>query len=510
MQSVDFRKKYLSIYVWQALSIALGLLSLFVVIPYLSSDKILYGIYSVCTSLTIFFSYADLGFISAGIKYAAEYYIRGERDNEIRIIGFVAFILMLTFLIIAVVILLLGFFPQWLMPDLIGNSERWHIASSLLIILALSCPIVIGQRILNMVFSIRVEDYKYQRITIIGSVVKILSVFYFFRDGHYELVEYFFFYQVINLLVVVAAFLYIRRYGYTFGSFVKSFRFDKRIFEKTKKLSGASFVLAISMILYYELDQIVISRFWGIEMVADYAIALSVMAFVRTFMSLLYSPYLARYNHYSGVKDDYGLKMFTEKIIWGLAPVVCCSIILLSILSKPFVYSWVGDSYGMTPCLVSIMVLSFVPNFISTPVTSYFIAKEENAKLVKLSITNVIVYWCGILMISGVLKVYSFALMKSLSPFILVLWYWMLIKKDFKKFNMNFIRIKDLLKLLIPVLLFCVVIGFWIKPYMNFEHNKASLLLNLLMMAGCFMASIFVLLLTNKQMRLTIKSIMKK
>ena len=177
MQSVDYRKKYLSIYVWQTLSITLGFLSLFVVIPYLSSDKILYGIYSVCTSLTIFFSYADLGFISAGIKYAAEYYIRGEKGNEIRIIGFVAFILMLTFLIIAAVILLLGFFPQWLMPDLIGNSERWHIASSLLVILALSCPIVIGQRILNMVFSIRVEDYKYQRITIIGSIVKILSVF---------------------------------------------------------------------------------------------------------------------------------------------------------------------------------------------------------------------------------------------------------------------------------------------------------------------------------------------
>ena len=222
MQNIDYKRKYIFTYIWQALSILLGFLSLFVVIPFLSSDKSLYGIYSVCTSLTIFFSYADLGFISAGIKYAAEYYIRGEQNSEIKIIGFVAFIVMSTFLLIAAVLLLLGFFPQWLIPDIAGNSEQWNIASALLIILALSCPIIIGQRILNMVFTIRVEDYKYQRIIIVGSLVKILSAFYFFRDGHYELVKYFLCYQVINLLVVAVAFWYIKRYGYTVSSFIKS------------------------------------------------------------------------------------------------------------------------------------------------------------------------------------------------------------------------------------------------------------------------------------------------
>lgn len=507
---VSYRKNYIQIYIWQAISILLGFGSLFVVIPFLSSDKILYGIYSVCTSLTIFFSYADLGFISAGIKYAAEYYIRGEKDSEIRVIGFVAFVMMLTFTIIAAIIFLFFFFPDWLIPDVASDSERSNIASSLLIILAFSCPILIGQRVLSMVFSIRVEDFKYQRITIVGSLVKILSVFYFFRDGHYELVDYFFFYQVVNLLVVIVAFLYIRKYGYGVRSLVKSFRFDKGIFEKTKKLSGASFVLSICMIFYYELDQVVISRLMGIAVVADYAIALSVLSFVRTFMSLLYSPYSARYNHFSGMKDDSGLKMFTEKIILGLSPVVCCFIALLVIFSKPFVYSWVGDSYSVVPYLVSIMVLSFAPNFISTPVTSYFIAKEKNARLVKLAITNVVVYWCGILMTVSVLGVYSFACMKSLAPIILVSWYWTLIRKDFSRLDDNFIRVKDLLRQLIPVLLFCVAIGLLVKPYMSYAHNKVSLLFNLLIMAGCFISSMLVLLLTNKPMRLTIKSMIKK
>lgn len=82
--AITYRRNYLLIYFWQSLSILLGFLSLFVVVPYLSSDKILFGIYSVCTSLTIFFSYADLGFVSAGVKYAAEYFIQGNKEKEVK------------------------------------------------------------------------------------------------------------------------------------------------------------------------------------------------------------------------------------------------------------------------------------------------------------------------------------------------------------------------------------------------------------------------------------------
>lgn len=62
---------------------------------FLSSNKILYGIYSICISLTIFYNYADVGFLSAGQKYAAESYAKGDRTGEMSIISFTAFILFL-------------------------------------------------------------------------------------------------------------------------------------------------------------------------------------------------------------------------------------------------------------------------------------------------------------------------------------------------------------------------------------------------------------------------------
>jgi len=488
----------------------LAFFSLFVVIPYLSSDKGLFGIYSVCTSLTIFFSYADLGFISAGVKYAAEYFIRGEREKEINMIGFVAFMMMAAFLVASVIIIVCAIYPTLLIPELVKGSEQWYITRWLLLILALSCPVMIGQRVLAMVFTIRVEDYKYQRISIAGSLIKILSIFYFFREGHYELLEYYVFFQFVNLLIVLAAFIYTHRYGYGIKPLMNAFRFNKEIYDKTKRLSATSLVLMISMILYYELDQIVIANYLGIEAVANYAIALSVMTFVRTFMSLLYSPYSSRYNHYSGIGNIQGLQAFVRKMILELSPIVCCPILILSFLSLPFVVSWVGKSYFSSSYLISIMVLSFIPNFIKTPVSSYFIAQEENMHLIRLNVYNVIIYWIGIILTLHIWGIYSFAVFKLVGPILTVWGYWSLAKQDFSKKHTAFISLKELFKSLLTPVIMAVVLSLVVKNFMSYEHTRGALFRNLVLMGICLALSMVILLFTNKRFYNTVCGVVKK
>lgn len=62
-----------------------------VVVPHLSENLELFGIYSVCLSISVYLSYSDLGFISAGQKFAAEAYKRNESLNELAITGFFHF-----------------------------------------------------------------------------------------------------------------------------------------------------------------------------------------------------------------------------------------------------------------------------------------------------------------------------------------------------------------------------------------------------------------------------------
>ena len=84
---------------------------------------------------------------------------------------------------------------------------------------------------------------------ILGNITRILSVFVFFGKGRYLIVEYFFFYQIVSLCIVLFGLLYSRKYGYKIRELIHCFKFDKEIFEKMKKLSVTALLLSLSMIV---------------------------------------------------------------------------------------------------------------------------------------------------------------------------------------------------------------------------------------------------------------------
>lgn len=499
---MDYRKNYIKIYFWQIISVLLGFAALFVVVPYISSNKIIYGIYSVCTSLTIFFSYADLGFLSSGVKYAAESYIREEHKEEVRIIGFTSFIMVSVFAILALAIVVLGFFPKLLIPELVDGSEQMRIARWLLFTLAISCPIIIGQRLLNLIFAIRVEDYKFQRMNIIGNVVRILSVFYFFGGGRYMIVEYYVFYQVVTLAVVLSALLYARKnYGYGLKDFFKAFHFDKEIFDRVKGLTGASLIMMLSSVIYYELDQIVISNVIGIEAVAVYAAALSVLQLVRSFNSIVFSPYPSRYNHFAGLKDYEGLTHFVKKMIVMFAPILIVPILSISLMSGPFIISWVGEQYVESAFLVSFLVLCFIFNFILDPVNQYFVATENNKVLIRFGILLPVVFWIGVLLMLNSMGTKSFAIMKFVAPIVNVVGFWILASKDFKKRGFAFLSVWDVLKTIVPSVIVVIVSTWFFSHWMTEEHSISTLLNNILIMASSVIVSMLAAIPCNKELR---------
>lgn len=505
----NYRQKYLKIYFWQILSVLLGFCSLFIVVPYLSSNKIIFGIYSVCTSLTIFFSYADLGFLSAGTKYAAEYYVQDKRHEEIRIIGFTAFIMVSVFSILALGIVVLGCFPNLLIPELVAGTEMYCISRALLLILAFSCPIIIGQRILGLIFTIRVEDYKYQRFVIIGNIVRILSVFMFFGNGRYLIVEYFFFYQLVNLVIVFVGLLYSRKYGYKIQDLIHAFKYDKVVFDKMKRLSGTALISSLSMIIYYELDQIVISHILGVESVAVYGAAMSVLTLVRTFNSIVYSPYASRYNHFVGLKDYDGLNKFVNKMIIMFAPVLAIPIFTLALLAKPFVVSWIGPNYVDASLLVTFLVLSFYPNFVKDPLSSYLVAMEKNRILVRFNLLMPIAYWCGILLTINTLGLLTFSVFKFVVPFIPTIGYWCIAKREIKMWGGDLVSFLSVLKAVLPSMVIVFGISTLVSPYMCFVKNSWALSTNILLMSVCVVCGFLVSIPFNKYYKTEIKRIIK-
>lgn len=475
MKSKSFSTNYVKIYLWQGAAFVLRFMSMFIVTPYLTKQPSTYGIYAVCMSVTTFLSYADLGFLRAGQKYAAESFSRNDRNEEMKYIGFGSFILLLFSLLSALIILTIGLHPQYLLKG-VKNSEELVVAKNLLLILAAFTPFTVIQRMFQMIFDIRLEGYLSQRISLIGSLITIGSVLYFFRYEKYQIVNYFFFSQLINFIVVISwIFIAKKRYNYNINDLLRSVRFDYNIFNKAKHLAFSGLYVMIVWILFYEMDQITIAKFISIEKVAIYSIALTFATFLRTIHGILFSPFTIRANYFIGQGDDEGLKKFSLQLLTLSAPLIIIPAVSISIVAKPFVLSWVGINYYESIQLVRIFALMSSFSFISYTGSIILVAKVRVKEIYAVATLQPLIYWTGIIFSYSYLGLLSFGSFKFIATIISEGFYFYLLLKFLN------IKLRDLFKkvfypTIIP-LAFLITTLLLIIGLLPVEKSKLNLLI---------------------------------
>lgn len=419
----SFTKKYLKIYTAELISILLGIVSLFVVVPYISDNKEIYGVYSICISTLVFLTYADLGFLSACTKFAAEYYSLDDKLNETKMLSFGGFILFSVSLILMLFYFVLSCNPELVISH-ISESPQQDTAKQMFFWMAIFTPLSILSRTVQCIYTIRVEQYIFQIISIIGSILKILSVFYFFVGDKYEIVQYFIFVQAVQVLCgLVAMFIACKKYGYDIVFFLKSFRWNKFCFDKTKDLASSGLLMMISWVLYYEIDQIAIAKMYGASEVALFAVAFAILNYIRMFLGGLYSPYLSRFAHFRAVGNHEGLKQFYINVVNITFPIVVCPILALIFLVKNFIVAWAGPQYLDAEIITLLFVAFNLFAALSYPSGSVITVYEKTKTIKMLALWMPIVYWIGIFMLPRSLSIVAFGLMKMFVFWIQVLIY---------------------------------------------------------------------------------------
>jgi O-antigen/teichoic acid export membrane protein len=472
---------------------------MFIVMPFLSKSPGTYGIYAICISITIFLSYADLGFLRAGQKYAAESFARDDRQSEMKFIAFGAFILLLFSLVCAIIFFFLSLNPEILIKNL-GNHEKIKIASDLLLILACFTPITVLQRIFSMIFDIRLEGYIIQRLILFSSLVSILSVFYFFRENSYEIVLYFLFLQILNLLVVIAsAFLIKKRYEYDFVKLLKYTRFNHEVYVKVKGLAYSGLYVMVVWIIFYELDQIVIGKFLGVEKVALYSIALVISTFFRSIFGIIFSPFSVQANYYVGNNDNKGLKSFCLQMYSLSAPVVILPTIAFALISNSLIITWVGPSYTESIKLAILFSLLFSACFISYTSSMILVATVRVKEMYIIATIQALIFWIGVITTYSFLGLFSFALFKLIATFVSEIYY-IFILSDFVKLSIIDLIVKVAYPILIPLIFLMLSLTFAVE---FFPNTKSSL--NLLIVLGttglCLGISLFLYYFTSLEFR---------
>lgn len=472
---LKYTSNYLKIYFWQGTAFVSRFLSMFIVTPYLAKEPSIYGIYAVCISVTIFLSYADLGFLWAGQKYAAECYARGERAEEMKYIGFGTFILLVFSLLFAAIFIYLSSDPQVLIKGL-DTPEKISTASGLLLILATFTPVTVLQRMVSMIFEIRLDSYVNQRISLCASIITIGSVFYFFRGGNYRIVPYFFFSQVVNFIsVIVCIWLAGRKYDYGIQQLLRCVRFDSAVYKKANRLAYSGLYVIVVWIVFYELDQITIAKLFGVDKVAIYAIAFTTATLFRSIYGILFSPFLVRANYFVGNGDDEGLKRFCLQLFSLSAPLTILPTVALALVAKPFIMSWVGANYGDSVVLARLFSLIFTLSFISYTGSMILIVKESIQEMYIISTIQPIVYWIGILTTYSFLGLLPFASFKLIATIAGQAFYFYILI-NYLKIPMKALFKKVVYPIALP-LTFLITVLVIANGYLPYEKSKLNLLI---------------------------------
>jgi len=416
---MDVRKSYLGnylrVYLWQCLSIATSFLSMFVVLPQLSSRPAMFGIYSICLSITIFASYADFGFLNSGFRYAAESFVKGDLKKETQTIGFVSFILLVFMMLHALVVSVLAVHPTLLIGNLTDPRESWT-ASMLLATLAVFSPVIVLQRMLQIVFGVRIEDYIYQRFNIVANLLKVGSVFLFFDRAGYNIVGYFLTCQLIGLLFsLVSLVIARRRYRYDLGLLLRSVRFSAEIYRATRRLAFSSLYVTLGWVAYYEFDTLFIGKTLGAERLAFYSVALTLTTFFRSISSVIFAPFRARINHFVALKDDERVRALYQRVMVVTMPVVLFPIISLEVLMKPFIFCWVGGNYLTSVLIAQMLIVAYADGFSSNPANYLLVAQSRVRELNVLGSLSPIILWGGVLLTFRMLDVTTFGFLKFLA-----------------------------------------------------------------------------------------------
>ena len=503
----EYSSNYLNIYIWKGLSFVLNILSMLIVVPYLTKEPSIYGIYSICISVSIFLAYADLGFISSGIKYAAEYFSNNDRNNEIKVIGFTTFVLLLFLIGFSIIFFVFSLYPDLLIKNILDEREL-TIASSLLLIVSVFTPVTLLNRMLQMIFVIRLEDFVMQRINIIANIIKILSIFYFFGADKYNIVGYFLFCQIANLFAAIFTFYIVRmRYNYNIILLVKSLRFSSQLFRKTKSLAFSSLFIAITWISYYELDNLVIGRSFGASSVAIYAIGLTILSVFRSVFGIIFSPFGARFNHFVGLKNIDRLNEYYLQVMSLLAPMVILPVIAVSILSRPLILSWVGPFYSDSILITEIIVMANLFAFITYPTGLLLMARERIREMYIINSIIPIVYWLGIILTYKYWELNAFAIFKVLAFCIAAVYYFYLSGKYLK---LSYFKLTGRLfsPLILPII-FVVLSAVILKQFLPIEKATTNIILVILSISMIIISGLLVQLLTSTIWRQKAFSILK-
>jgi len=298
-----------------------------------------------------------------------------------------------------------------------------------------------------------------------------------------------------------------RNYNYDILKLFSQIKFDRKIYDDSKKLAYSSFVAMLSWVCFYELDKLAIGRFIGVEKVAFFAISIMFATLFRSVFSIVFTPFNVRANYYVGINDDIGLKRFIKNILILTAPLTVLPSVAISVMSKPLILSWVGEDYVESIAMSQVFSLLFCLSFVTYSASAFMVSKEKVKEMYYVSISMPFVYWLGVYFGYPYFNLTAFPIFKLLTILISVFFYIFFLIRNLD-ISISFFLKRIFLKLFVPLSLLVFLLSL-LKEWLPVEKSKLNFLLIISATGGIILLSLLVQYFTSKDIKKIVSSIYK-
>ena len=285
---------------------------------------------------------------------------------------------------------------------------------------------------------------------------------------------------------------------------MSNIKFNKDLFNKIKPLALSSLFLNFSFILYYELDNLIIGKFFGSTNLAIYAVAFTLLNFMRSLTGIFYSPFSVRFNHFIGTSDSKKFKKLYIDLVKYSLPLFGFPIIALFIFAEPIIISWVGKNYSDSILIFKLLIISFLFIFISLPTSIILNSLLRLKELYLINIIIPLVYWIGIYFTYNEIGIASFALFKSISFLIGALYYFK-IYLNFTNFSIfKFTKI-IILPIILPIIYLYITGSYIVYKYPINEMSYSNLLFVACSLLFVISSAFLIQILSNRELFIFLK-----
>lgn len=353
-RSIAVKKNIVGSLFFKSISVLLSLQVVPLTINYINPTR--YGIWLTLSSIIVWFSFFDLGFVNGFRNRFAEAVAKGDMVLAREYVSTTYVVLSLLFSSIFLIAIAANHFVDWsavLNVDAIYSSELKSVFGILIFFL---CSNMVSSIFITMLTAYQ-KPALASLIQTSGQVLGFVCIYILTKAVPGNLVVLAFAFSgvpcCVLLITSIGMFLNSK-----YRNVSPSFRFVH--FSLTKKivgLGGQFFIIMISMLFVFQFVNIIISRVEGPVAVTQYNIAYKYFNILVLFVNIVLNPFWSAFTD-AYVKQDYTwMKNTRNKLeIGGL---LCVPIAILMVLLSSFLYTfWIGTEL-IIPISLSVALAVF-------------------------------------------------------------------------------------------------------------------------------------------------------